>query len=130
VAKHSPYQSLADILDNIDRAQRYIGEASFEEFESDEQKVDAVLRRLQNASEASARFRKEWPELADEIEGRRPEVNWLNFRNLGNRYRHDYDHIDVERVYEDAQTFIPQVRKAVTEELPLSVSPEGSAPAS
>jgi uncharacterized protein with HEPN domain len=99
---------------------RYLGEASFHEFESDEQKVDAVLRRLQNASEASSRFRKEWPELADEIEARHPEVNWLNFRNLANRYRHHYDYIDIERVYEDVQTFIPQVQRAVTAELPLS----------
>jgi len=43
-----------------------------------------------------------------------------NFRNLGNRYRHYYDNIDVERVYEDVQMFIPQVQRAVIAELPLA----------
>jgi uncharacterized protein with HEPN domain len=126
VAKHSPYQSLADILDNIERAQRYIGTSSLSEFQSNDLQVDAVLRRLQNASEASTRFRREWPELADEIEARHPEVNWVNFRTLGNRYRHHYDNVDVERVYEDVQVFIPIVQRAVLAELPLAGTPEES----
>ena len=82
MGKHNPNQSLADILENIERAQRYIGTSSLSDFRSDEQKIDAVLRRLQNASEASTRFRNEWPEVAAEFETRHPEVNWMNFRNL------------------------------------------------
>lgn len=118
--KRNSYQLLADILENIERAQRYIGTSSLSDFQHDEQMVDAVLRRLQNASEASTRFRNQWPDLAAQFEARHPEVNWINFRNLGNRYRHDYDNIDVERVYEDLQTLIHQVHVAVTSELPFS----------
>ncbi|HYW53715.1 MAG TPA: DUF86 domain-containing protein [Dongiaceae bacterium] len=120
MGKHNPYQSLADILENIERAQRYLGTSSLRDFRTDEEKVDAILRRLQNASEASTRFRNEWPERAAAFEDRHSEVNWANFRNLGNRYRHDYDNIDVERIYEDLQTLIPQVQRAVSAELPFS----------
>lgn len=96
--KHNPNQSLADILTNIERARRYLGDLSYDGFAANPEKVDAVVHRLQNASEAATRLRNEWPDLSVEIEGRYPEVGWRRFRDLGNRYRHGYDNVDVDRV--------------------------------
>ncbi len=92
--KHSPNQSLADILTNIERARGYLGGLCHDGFAANPEKVDAVVLRLQNASEASTRLR--------------------------NRYRHGYDNVDVDRVWEDLDGLVRDVERAVGEELALS----------
>ncbi len=126
--KHNPNQSLADILTNIERARQYLGDLSYDGFAANPEKVDAVVRRLQNASEASTRLRNEWPELAANIEARYPEVAWRRFRDLGNRYRHGYDNVDVDRVWEDLHGLVRDVQRAAGEELALSSVRDMNAP--
>lgn len=120
LGKHSPNQSLADILTNIETARAYVGEASYDEFAANPEKVDAVLRRLQNAAEASVRLRNEWPEISSEVEERHPQIPWRRFRDLGNRYRHGYDNIGVDRVWEDLNGLLRHIEEAVSAELALS----------
>jgi uncharacterized protein with HEPN domain len=82
--------------------------------------VDAVLRRLQNASEASTRLRNEWPDLSSEVEARHSEIPWRRLRDLGNRYRHGYDNLGADRIWDDLHGFLRDVERAVSEELVLS----------
>lgn len=113
------------MLSNIEKAREYIGGMTLGELEENELILDAVLRRLENASEAYSRLcdgKRGSPELAKEIEGRHPSVPWRQFQSLANRYRHDYDLTDVNLVWQVLQPAgtATQVEAAIRQELPLA----------
>jgi uncharacterized protein with HEPN domain len=126
--RHHPNQCLADILTNIESARRFIGAMTREEFLSDDKTLQAVLKRLENASEAYSRLRDGKhgsPEVARAIEAQYPKVPWRHFQSLANVYRHDYDMIDVDLVWKVLQPAgtVTLVEAVIREELPLSRIP-------
>ena len=125
VRKHHPYQSLADILTNIEAAKRYIASFSYEQFKSSDPIIDAVQLRLQNASEAARRLNRDAPDLMREIEQRNPKVQWDDFRGFSSVSRHEYDIIEVSALWKELQPGGPAeaVENAVRSELALSQMP-------
>lgn len=119
MAKRSARQRLADIYDNIGSAQRYVSEVSFEQFKADDEKQQAVLHRLQNASEATIRLKTDWPEEYARLELSHPDLELRMFRDLGNRYRHGYDQINLDLVWSDLHGYTAKVQQAVAAEIPL-----------
>ena len=65
---------------------------NFEDFQQDPKTVAAVERKLQIISEAAIR-------LGEEAERLCPGPQWRNIRGLGNWLRHQYDRIDLERIW-------------------------------
>ncbi|MDP9025442.1 MAG: DUF86 domain-containing protein, partial [Candidatus Eremiobacteraeota bacterium] len=114
-----PNQSLADIYTNIDAARRYLTGLDIDAFKASEEKQQAVLHRLQSASEAATRLRNQWPERYDELVAAYPDVPWQRFRGLGDRYRHGYDLMDLDLVWSDLNGYLRDVQRAVSEELVL-----------
>ena len=119
MAKHSPTQSLADIYTNIEAARRYLTGVQLDAFKANEEKQQAVLHRLQSASEAATRLRNEWPERYDEFVASHPDVSWQRFRGLGDRYRHGYDLVDLDLVWSDLNGYLRDVQRAVSDDLAL-----------
>jgi uncharacterized protein with HEPN domain len=119
LAKHNPNQSLADIHANIKAARSYLDGISRDEFRTNDEKQQAVLHRLQTASEAATRLRNEWPERYEQFAAAHPEVSWANFRRLGDRYRHGYDIIDLDLVWSDLNGYLGDVERAIECELAL-----------
>ena len=119
MAKHSPNQSLADIYTNIEAARRYLTGVQLDAFKANEEKQQAVLHRLQSASEAATRLRNEWPERYDEFVASHPDVSWQRFRGLGDRYRHGYDLVDLDLVWSDLNGYLRDVQRAVSDDLAL-----------
>jgi uncharacterized protein with HEPN domain len=121
---YNPQQCLADILSNIEKARQYLGNMTMDEFCYNDQIVDAVLRRLENASEAYGRLcskERGTPEIAREIEARHPSVPWRRFQSLANRFRHDYDLIQEDIIWKilEPDGTATQVEKAIRKEVPL-----------
>ena len=118
----SPYQRLSDILVNIEEARSFIGNMSFHEFCGDGKTQRAVLYSLLCASEAEARLRKDFWDFSQQFEIRNEDVNWVRFRGIGNRYRHEYDSIDLELVWNDLSPngVITQAESAIKGEIALS----------
>jgi uncharacterized protein with HEPN domain len=126
--QHYPDQCLADILTNIDSARGFIGEMTREKLHDDDKTLQAVLKRLENASEAYSRLcdsKHGAPEVAKAIEARHPGVPWRHFQSLANVYRHDYDLIDVDLVWKVLQPggAATLVEAVIRQELPLSEIP-------
>jgi uncharacterized protein with HEPN domain len=124
VRKYSPQQCFADILSNIETVRHYIGDMTMNELEDDNKTLDAVLRRLENASEAYSRLcdkERGTPEIAKKIEARYPGVPWRKFQSLANRCRHDYDLIDVGIIWRSLEPggTTTLVEEAIRKELPL-----------
>jgi uncharacterized protein with HEPN domain len=63
--------------------------------------------------------------IAEEFEARHPSVSWEAFRKLGNRYRHEYDGIDLFIVWGDLglEGLITQVEDAMKAEIALAQIP-------
>jgi uncharacterized protein with HEPN domain len=65
-SKHDPVASLADILENLERIERYVAGLDREAFGGDALRRDAVERCLERICEAAFRLGEKAAELATE----------------------------------------------------------------
>jgi uncharacterized protein with HEPN domain len=102
--------ALRDILRNIDLAERFTREHTFESFERDELHLYAVTRCLEIISEASRR-------LSPEMKARHPEIPWRKVSGSGNIYRHNYEDVAHRLVWGTVHEFLPALRLMAKNEL-------------
>ncbi len=79
-------------------------------FMADAKTRDAVERCLERISEAAAKLGETAPKLA-------PEQPWQQIRALGNRIRHEYDRLRVERLWEIVKDDLPGLQRACEQAL-------------
>jgi uncharacterized protein with HEPN domain len=125
VAKRPAAQRIADIYTNIEAAHRYVDGVTQERFDADDMTQQAVLHRLQNASEAATRLKADWPEEYERLERDHPDIGWQMFRDLSNRYRHGYDQISLDLVWKDLHGYTRDIRRALANDLALLHFPPG-----
>ncbi len=77
-----------------------------ESFGKDEEKRFAVKHALLIISEAGAKLGERAAELC-------PEINWQDVRSFGNRLRHEYDSLDVVRLWDIVQGHLSPMKNAV-----------------
>jgi uncharacterized protein with HEPN domain len=102
--------ALGEILRNIDLAEQFTRDIPVEQFVTDDLRLYATIRVLEIVSEASRR-------VPEEIKARHPEVPWRQIAAAGNIYRHGYDVVVPEVIWETAQTGFTALRSAVEAEL-------------
>jgi uncharacterized protein with HEPN domain len=73
-------------------------------------RVYAVTRCLEIISEASRR-------LSNGLKTRHPEIPWREIAGAGNVYRHDYEDVVANRVWDTVQSALPTLRAVVEQEL-------------
>lgn len=96
---------LQDIVDNVDRIERYLSHFDYAAFADDPRTVDAVERCLQRITEAVVKI---GPERMAEISPRTP-IDAV--RGLGNRLRHEYDQVDLPTIWRTARESLPDLRQ-------------------
>src|SRR6202167_4623885 len=84
---------LRDILHHIDLAANFSAGFDRASFAHDIKTVYAVTRCLEIISEASRR-------LPDEMKEPHPAIGWKQMAGAGNVYRHDYEDVAAEFVWE------------------------------
>jgi uncharacterized protein with HEPN domain len=97
---------LADIVDNIDAIQEYLGSSGYAEFAADRRTVDATERCLERISEAVVKI---GTDRMAEID---PDLPVERVRGLGNVIRHAYDTIDLRLIYNLVIINLPPLRAA------------------
>src|SRR5258708_5944329 len=102
--------ALIDILHNIALAEDFVRDQAFESFRDDLMRVYAVTRCLEIISEASRR-------LTDALKQRHPDIGWRDMRGAGNVYRHDYEDVAAQDVWNTVQIALPSLRAVVEREL-------------
>ena len=90
-----------DIIEAIDKIERYTHGIDFASWQNDEKTVDAVIRNLEVIGEASSH-------LPPEIQEQFKDVPWGMMKGIRNILAHEYFGIDLEIVW-----------KTVTEDLPV-----------
>ena len=104
------FQRLYDIRDNIMRAREFVGSMDAEAFARDLRTFYATVRALEIISEASRH-------LPVEMKSRHPRVDWIAVRDAGNVYRHGYEVVTEERIWDTVTGQLSALEEAVLAEL-------------
>jgi uncharacterized protein with HEPN domain len=102
--------ALRDIPHYIDLAANFSAGLDRASFKLDIKTVYAVTRCLEIISEASRR-------LPDELKARHPAIAWKQMAGAENVYRHDYEDVAAEFVWETVQRALPPLRTVIEIEL-------------
>lgn len=97
-----PARRFRDILDNIAAIRRYTHGMELSGLRADSKTRDAVERCLERISEAAAKLGPSAVELA-------PGQPWPQIKALGNRLRHEYDGLRVDRLWEIVAHDLPSL---------------------
>ncbi len=104
--KKDPLVYIDDIRDSIEAIKRYTAGLSKEDFFNSTEKQDAVYRRLEVIGEAANR-------LPDEFRNQYSTVPWNKIVGMRNVLIHEYDYIDLDRVWETLQKDIPMLEEYI-----------------
>jgi uncharacterized protein with HEPN domain len=96
-----PWESrLRDIIDAIQKVERYTRGMSSEAFAADDRTIDAVIRNLIVLGEASGH-------VPSTVEARHPEVPWAKMCGIRNVVVHEYFGVDAGILWRTARDDLP-----------------------
>lgn len=101
---------LYDIRDNIILAHEFVAGMNFQAFADDKKTYYATVRALEIISEA-VRF------IPKDMKARHPSVDWVAVRDAGNIYRHSYELVSEERIWETVTKHLDSLDMAVLSEI-------------
>lgn len=93
MSKREPNLYLRDILDSINKIEKYIKGFSFEEFSNNNEKIDAVVRNLEIIGEAARNIPKD-------ITDKYPKIPWEKMVSTRNKVLHEYSGVDEEILWQ------------------------------
>lgn len=97
------------IWESIGRVQQY-SQGGKESFFRESIIQDAVLRRLETLADATNK-------LSDPLKKRHPEIPWQRIYGFRHIAAHAYEDLDLARVWEIVENYLPALEVAVAEEL-------------
>lgn len=107
---NSAAAALRDIAHQTGLASQFVEGFDYESFRDDLRTVYAVTRCLEIISEASRR-------LPDDLKARYPSIAWKDMAGAGNIYRHDYEDVAAQHVWDTVQIDLPPLRLVIDREL-------------
>ncbi len=89
-----------DMLESIEKIERYSADFDFEGFEQNGMLVDAVIRNLEIIGEASNKIPKS-------IKDKYPKIPWSEMYRMRNRAIHEYFGVDYEIIWSILKNYLP-----------------------
>src|SRR6202166_1214684 len=102
--------ALADLLHNIQLATDFTEGMGYETFRADLRTIYAVTRCLEIISEASRRLPKQ-------LKARHADIPWTDIAGAGSVYRHSYEDVLEQILWETLQHGLEPLKAVVEEEL-------------
>lgn len=81
-----------DILDSIEKIQKYTTGIQFNDFEVNSMIIDAVVRNIEIIGEASKN-------VPDDVKEKHPEIPWRKLAGIRNRIVHEYFGVDINIIW-------------------------------
>ena len=91
---------IQDILECIEKIERYTAGMAYKEFAADDKTLDAVLRNFTIIGEAARN-------VPDAICERFPHIPWDKMRGIRNVVVHEYFGVSLEMIWETVRTDLP-----------------------
>jgi uncharacterized protein with HEPN domain len=114
-------QAIQDMLDNARLAMDFAAGREADDVQADLRTLYAVIRCLEIISEASRR-------VAPAVQARHPALPWRAIAAAGNVYRHEYDNLTPDLVWNTVRRSLPAVIAFGEAELGRQARPSPSAP--
>jgi uncharacterized protein with HEPN domain len=93
---------LEDLVESIEKIDKYIDGMDYDSFAGDEKTVDAVVRNLEIVGEASKN-------IPDSIKAEHSEIPWHRMSGLRNVLAHEYFGIDLNIIWKIIKENLPEV---------------------
>lgn len=100
---HDPRLYLTHILDSIELIESYVSGVDLPGFSEDQEKQDAVVRRIEIMGEAVKN-------LPIDLRNANPLVPWTRIAGMRDKVIHDYMGVDFELVWTVATTMLEQLK--------------------
>ena len=91
---------IEDMLEALDRIERYCTDMNAEAFIADDRSVDAVVRNLEIIGEAAHR-------VPIEVQQRHPHVPWSHMTEMRHILVHEYHSVDAGLIWATVQNDVP-----------------------
>ena len=98
---------LQHILDSIEKIEKYLKEASFDNFTQNEMMIGATVRELEIIGEAATKIDKV-------IKEKYKDVPWNEMIGMRHRLVHEYFGVDVGVVWETCQNNLPDLKEKIS----------------
>lgn len=95
-----------DILDAIQKIERYTEMLSFDEFSKDSKTIDAVVRNFEILGEAAKH-------IPDEARKKYPDVPWKEMAGMRDKLSHEYFGVNLGIVWKTIKTRLPEVKRVI-----------------
>ena len=97
---------LQKIVGYISEALSYTHNLDFEIFSQDRKTINATAFVLGQIGELAK-------QVSEEIQNTNPHIQWRGIRGLRNRIVHDYENIDMNRLWEVISDDLPELEKQI-----------------
>jgi uncharacterized protein with HEPN domain len=105
VPSSDPTRRFLDIVENVERIERYVQGLDLPGLLASEMALDAVERCFSRISEAAVK-------LGDDADALCPGIAWHGIRRLGNYLRHEYGRVDQSRLWAFIGADLPPLKTA------------------
>lgn len=105
---HRPVDLLMeDIIEAIEKIERYVAGFDHSSFLKDDKTSDAVVRNLEIIGEAASR-------LPESFTVQRPEIEWRKIIGLRNRIVHAYFGVDLDIIWQIVTKELPPLKQKLS----------------
>ena len=101
---------LEDILEALEKTQRYVKGLTYDTFVKNDMAVDAVIRNLEIIGEAAKH-------LPQDIKDKYPDIPWKRMIGLRNIAVHEYFGVDLSIIWEVITKNLPETKARIAEVL-------------
>jgi len=104
----SPFPFVMDILDSIEKIEKYCQSMTYEQFIEDDKTKDAVVRNLEVIGEAANN-------ISTSIKEKVPDISWRLVTDMRNKLIHEYFGVSYPIVWETIQSDLPLFKEKIKE---------------
>ena len=116
--KNREYMSIKKMIDYTNKALKYTKDCDFEQFSSNEEKVDATVFAISQIGELVKNISKVTMEQYGNIE-------WVIIKNLRNKIVHDYEGINLNLIWDIIENDIAKLKQDLEKILSENDNEEG-----